>query len=160
MMYPPPVVSMTEPLMPSSATALSTCAGDGWLANVTVNSVPPAKSMPSRNPFRHIDRMPGMMMTSERAKKRLRRPMMLRRRGGLTSATGSGFGAGAGAAAAATGSSSSVSSGPMSAACSSCLTSDISDTDHSQQSGAAEAAAGENDGQQVVRDDDRGNQAR
>src|SRR6184192_4280097 len=71
---------MTEPLRFSAATALSTCASEGWLAKVTVNSVPPAKSIPSRNPLRHIEKMPGMMMSSEKAKKRFRRPMMLSRR--------------------------------------------------------------------------------
>src|ERR1700680_3183956 len=115
-----------------------------------VNSVPPAKSMPSRKPLVAIERMPGMMMMSETAKNRLRRPMMLSRR-----TRGAGRGS-------STGVSVGLSGGTItSAACSAGATSDSSDTAvHSHQPRPSEGAACHDDGKQVVRDDDRGDQAR
>src|SRR2546423_1651183 len=145
---------MTEPLRDSARTAFSTWATDGRSTNDTVNSVPPAKSIPSRNPFRHIERMPGMMTISESAKNRFRRPMMFRRRGslGLSSTVGSSFGASWRGGA--------PSDGPMSAACSCSVTSDSSDTVHPEQAGASEAAAREHDREQVVSHHDGRDQAR
>src|ERR1700674_2982263 len=127
----------------SAATALSTCATDGFPANVTVNSVPPAKSMPSKKPLLTIEMMPGMMINSETAKNTFRRPMMFSRR-----TLGSGRGSG-------TGSSFGLTSGTMSAVCSVALTSDRSGTVYSHQHRPAEGAAGHDDRQQVVRHHDR-----
>src|SRR5579864_4575623 len=89
--------------------------------------------------------MPGMMISSESAKKRLRRPMMLSRRTFGSAAT-SGFDA-----------PSVTTSAPC---CWVEVRSDSSDTVDSKQGRPAEAAAGEDDGQQVVRHDDRRDQAR
>src|SRR5256884_5948336 len=136
---------MTAPLRFSASTAPWTWAGDGLPAKVTVNSVPPAKSMPRRKPFRHIERMPGMMISSESAKKRFRRPMMLslRTRGaGATTAASWAF-----------------PSSTMSATWPCGVTSDSSDTVHPQQGWASEAPRGQHDRQQVVSDDDRGDEA-
>src|SRR5439155_110707 len=136
---------MTAPLRFSASTAPWTWAGDGLPAKVTVNSVPPAKSMPRRKPFRHIERMPGMMISSESAKKRFRRPMMLslRTRGaGATTAASWAF-----------------PSSTMSATWPCGVTSDSSDTVHPQQGWASEAPRGQHDRQQVVSDDDRRDEA-
>src|SRR5438552_5671546 len=104
--------------------------------------------MPSRKPWVAIEMMPGTMMISERAKNRLRRPMMLSRRtfGGFTgSASLSGTLAGP--------------SGTMSAACSSALTSDSSDTVDPQQARTPEAAGDQHDREQVVSHHDRRDEA-
>src|SRR5438477_9029875 len=110
--------------------------------------------MPSRNPFRHIERMPGMITIRESAKNRFRRPMMFRRRGslGFSSTAGSSLGASLRGGA--------PSDGTMSAACSCSVTSDSSDTVHPEQAGAPEAAAREHDRQQVVRHHDGRDEAR
>src|SRR6266851_1921031 len=64
---------MTEPSMFSDATALSTCAWDTALGGkLTVNSVPPAKSMPSAKPLAIMKYIPGMMISSEKKKYQLR----------------------------------------------------------------------------------------
>src|SRR6266487_3899497 len=148
MMYPPWDVSMTDPLRFCPSTALWICAVEGWLAKETVNSVPPAKSIPSRNPFRHIEKMPGMMIRSERAKNRFRRPtkLSLRTRGSRTAA-----GSGSTAASAFALPSAEATPAPWSSA----STSDSSDTIHSKQALAPETARRKHDREQVVRDDDR-----
>src|SRR5258708_15409808 len=114
-----------------------------------VNSVPPAKSMPSRKPFVAIDRMPGMMIRREMKKKMLRRPVMLSRRtrgSGRGISTGVSLGFSAGSA--------------MSAACPAGATSDSSDTAvHPHQPGTPECTPRHHDGEEVVRDDDRGDEA-
>src|SRR5947209_2248882 len=129
----------------SASTALCTCAREGLLATLTVSSVPLAKSMPSAKCRVAMETMPGMMMISERAKNRLRRPMMLRRRI---------RGAGAGAATAWAGSGSEAPSGTMSALCCSALMSDSSDTVHPEQARAPETAARKHDREEVVGHDD------
>ena len=103
--------------------------------------------MPSAKCLVAIETMPGMMISSEIAKKMLRRPMTFRRR-----TRGSAEGAGAGAAA---GSDSDAPSATMSAFCSFALTSDSSDTIYSEQRRSPEPARGQHDRQQVVGDDDR-----
>src|SRR5258708_20969932 len=130
----------------SAATALSTWVRVGWSANVTVNSVPPAKSMPSRKPWVAIEMMPGMMITSESRKNELRLPMTLRRR-----VRGSG---GSSATAVFTGS-----AGTMSAAWASAVMSDVSDTVDPQQEWLSHAACRQHDGEKVVRHDDRRDEA-
>src|SRR2546421_10990107 len=100
--------------------------------------------MPSRKPRVAIDKMPGTMMIRERAKKRLRRPMMLSRRT-LGGRIGSGsFGA---------------PSGTTSAAWSSAFTSDSSDTVDPQQTCAPEATGDEHNREQVVSHHDRRHEA-
>src|SRR5712664_1896402 len=93
-----------------------------------------------------IETMPGMMMISENAKNRLRRPMMFSRRirgAGATTAVSWAF-----------------PSSIISATCSCGVTSDTSDTIHPKKACTPEAAAGEHDREQVVGDDDRRDQAR
>src|ERR1700674_1989940 len=115
-----------------------------------VNSVPPAKSMPSRKPLVAIERMPGMMITREIAKNMLRRPMVLSPRTG-----GAGRGSSTGVSVGFSGETT------PSATCSAGATSDSSDSAvHSHQPRPSEGAACHDDGKQVVRDDDRRDQAR
>src|SRR5437773_6566367 len=136
---------MTAPLRFSASTAPWTWAGDGLPAKVTVNSVPPAKSMPRRKPFRHIERMPGMMISSESAKKRFRRPMMLSLRTPRAGAT--------------TAASWAFPSSTMSATWPCGVTSDSSDTVHPHQGWAFEAPRAQHDHQQVVSDGERRHEA-
>src|SRR6266568_59415 len=160
MMYPPEPVEMTDPSMFRPDTASSTCVTFGWLAKLTVNSVPPAKSMPSRKCRVLIEMMPGMMISSEIRKNQLRRPTMSSRRtlGGAFST----FGAGSSAFASSSSASSSGSSSSSSAASSACsalnpeLSSAGSSTVDSQKRGPAEAGRGQHD----VSHDDRGDEAR
>src|SRR5579864_1259461 len=146
-MYPPPPVWMTEPLSFSAATAFSTVVRDGLLAKLTVNSVPPAKSMPSRKPLVAIETMPGMMIRSDTAKKMFRRPMMLsfRTRGSRT--------AGVGAL------SLTVASAEISDACSGTMSDTAAPVD-TQQPGSPQARGRHDDGQKVVGDHDRRDEAR
>src|SRR5882672_2339550 len=143
MMKLPRSVWITDPVTGCAATAASTCATVGWLAKLSVNSGPPAKSMPSKNPRVAIETMPGMMMISDSRKNRLRRPVMLSlltRGSGRTSSLG-------------------LPSGTMSAACCCAETSESSDTVDSHQHRPAQRAAGHDDRQQVVGHDDRRDQA-
>src|SRR5256885_13130743 len=102
--------------------------------------------MPRRNPLVAMEMMPGTMITSESAKKRLRRPMMLRRRdcGGFEA---SGLGCLV------------APSATMSGAWSSAFTSDSSDTVDPQQACPPEAAGDQHDRKQVVSHDDGRNEA-
>src|SRR5690349_16840795 len=155
---------MTVPSMFMPDTAFSTAVTEGWFAKLTVNSVPPAKSMPSRKCLVLIEMMPGMMISSEIRKNQLRRPTMSRRRtlGGAFSTFGSGSSA---LASSSSGSSSPGSSASSSSASSagSAVTSDLSSagssTVDSKKRGASEAGRRQHDRQQVVGDDDRGDQA-
>src|SRR5487761_366279 len=110
--------------------------------NRSVNSVPPAKSMPRRKPppGRAIEMMPGMMMIREIRKKRLRRLTMssFRMRGSR------------GGGSALTGSETTSSGGSSS--------SGDSSTIHPKEARPPECAGVEDDRQQVVGDDDRGNE--
>src|SRR2546430_9178542 len=136
---------MTAPLRFSASPAPWTWAGDESPPKLTVSTVPPAKSMPRRKPFRHIERLPGMMISSESAKKRFRRPMMLslRTRGaGATTAASWAF-----------------PSSTMSATWPCGVTADSWDAVHPQQGWASEAPRGQHDRQQVVSDDDRRDEA-
>src|SRR5579859_150744 len=163
---------MTVPPTFSAATALSTVFSGGLLLKLTVVSVPPAKSMPSRKCLVVIEMMPGMMMISESRKNQFLRPTMssLRTRGGSGSLTG-GAGAATASSTAST-SSSAVSSAyspeyslPSSASAGSssltglCCLSDGSSTVHSEQRRPAHAARRQHDGQQVVGHEDRREQA-
>src|SRR5438270_366226 len=86
MMKDPVPVCCTTPLTPSLVTADWTWFSDGLPWNLSRNSVPPWKSMPSRKPWVAIETMPGMMITSEARKNQFRAPMMLsvRGRGGVS----------------------------------------------------------------------------
>src|SRR5256714_10065005 len=157
----------------SAETALSTCAMGGLLGKRTVNSVPPAKSMPSRKCRVDIDRMPGMMITSDSRKNKFRRLTMSSRRtlGGAAGLTGafssSSSSSSSSTASAATGSSSESLSSTSSASSASesdsrepLVRSDVSDTLYSKQRRRADSRPGEDDRQQVVSDHQRREQAR
>src|SRR6266550_8765328 len=144
---------MTWPWRPSASTTSSTRCSDGWLLKLTVSSVPPAKSMPSAKPRTAMEMMPGTMINSDSAKNRLRSPMMFRRR-----TRGAAAAAGAGGAGAAAGAGSASPSATMSAFCSSALTSDSSDTIHSEQACPPESGPRQHDREEVVGDDDRRDQ--
>src|SRR5450759_994510 len=109
--------------------------------------------MPSRKPLVAIDRMPGMMISREMAKKMFRRPMMLSFR-----TRGSGRG---GRVLSSSGFSCVFScGGTMSAVCSAGAMSDSSDIAvDSHQRRATQGAASHDDREQVVSDDDRGDEA-
>src|SRR5437660_11521811 len=98
------------------------------------SSVPPWKSMPSRKPRVTIDTMPGTMMIREIRKKMFRRPTMSSRRAGRARCW--------------TCSAATPSAGGLSSA-----------TLHSEHADAPRPAEVEHDRQQVVRDDDRRDQA-
>src|SRR6266851_2465421 len=118
----------------SAVTAALTCCRVGEFRNLTEYSVPPAKSMPSRKPLLAIETRPGMMIRREIAKNQLRRPTMSRRRSRGRASSASG----------ATAPSCSLSSATL----------------DSHQSGiAAHAGQGQDQGQQVVGDDDGRDQA-
>src|ERR1700730_15827701 len=171
MMYPPLPVEMTEAPGRSLATTLSTWAWPGLLTKLTVNSVPPAKSIPSLNPLWTMKKMPGMMISSENRKYQLRRltkSIFLTRGGGggvstsaaatRASAVRPGFSS-AGSASGSSSCSSSSSSGASVPSLPTRLTSDGSDTIHPHQCRTTERAAGHDNRKQVVRDDDRRDEA-
>src|SRR5258708_3411466 len=146
-MSPPSEVWLTEPLALSASTARSTAGRSGLLANETVNSVPPAKSMPSRKWLCHIDTMPGMMISSDRAKNQLRLPMMFsfRTRGSRAVTTAACW---------------AFPSSTMSATCCCGVRgSDNSDTIDSQQTGEPESGAAPPGWPQGAPDDDEREQA-
>src|SRR5712692_6213859 len=84
MMKLPLAPAWTVPLTPIELTALSTCAWVSGLPSWRLNSVPPAKSMPSRKPRVTMKKMPGRMISRDSPKNQLRRPTMSSRRGGRT----------------------------------------------------------------------------
>src|SRR5215467_1762857 len=137
-------VEITDPLTFWESTAAWTWLSDTSPGKLTVNSVPPAKSIPRAKCFVAIEMMPGTMMISDSAKNQLRLPIRLRRRGG--------FGSDAGAR---TSASCDLACWTISATCSSAETSDSSDTIHPEHARTPEPAACEHDGEQVVSDDDR-----
>src|SRR5260370_21770576 len=156
---------MTEPSMFSDATALSTCAWDTALGGkLTVNSVPPAKSMPSAKPLAIMKYMPGMMISSEKKKYQLRRltKSAFRPRGGAGGFWTAGAAGSSSTAASASGSSPSSSSSSSSSSSGASVpslpagvSSDGSDTIHPHQCRTPEPAAGHDDREEVIRDDDR-----
>src|SRR5437016_826519 len=129
----PLVAGCTTPLTFWWLTAACTCWRPGCPSNFTVNSLPPWKSMPRRKPRVTIEMIPGTMISSETRKKMFRWLMMSSRRTG---------------AAACAAFSAAASLGRLSSA-----------TGHPQHVLRARPPEVEHDGQQVVRDDDRRDQA-
>src|SRR5713226_8758981 len=111
--------------------------------------------------------MPGMMIRSENRKYQLRRltKSILRRRGGgggastFAASTSSSWAAAPGCSSSSCSSASSSASGASVPSLPAGVLSDGSDTIHPHQARAPEAAAGHHDREQVVRDDDRRDEA-
>src|SRR5262245_46573563 len=129
-------VGCTTPFTFSRSTAACTACTLGWPLNLTVNSLPPWKSMPSRKPLVTIEMMPGMMISSEIPKKTLRWLMM----SSLRTLVALAWPWAAWSAV--------TSLGRLSSA-----------TGHPQDALRARPAEVEHDREQVVRDDDRRDQA-
>src|ERR1700751_6060422 len=114
----------------------------GLPLKLAVISVPPWKSIPSKKWLCHIEMIPGVITSSEIAKKMLRRPIKLnfRIRGSATGAT--------------TAACWTLPSSTMCPTRSCGVTSGSSDTVYSEQTRAPEPAARQHDGEQVVGHDD------
>src|SRR5436190_18696110 len=131
----PLLAGWTSPLTPSWLTAVCTCWRLGCPSNCTVNSLPPWKSIPRRKPRVTIEMIPGTMISSETRKKMFRWLMMSSRRTGAAAACAAFWSAAA-------------SLGRLSSA-----------TGHPQHALRPRPAEVEHDREQVVRDDDRRDQA-